>query len=121
MLGRPCDLWARADDYSRVKVYVDREFNGAAGGVRGWGRAGALSTSTHRARPHLPPVPLSVTDEYNDDGAWVPVMTWAFESLRLEAVPPAAFNLPHPWTHAACKRHLSGWPSLHVFHHYLRV
>lgn len=62
-----------------------------------------------------------MTDEYNVDGEWVPVMTWSFETLSLEAPPAAAFELPAPWTHKLCKRHIGGWPSIHLFHHYLRV
>jgi hypothetical protein len=31
------------------------------------------------------------------------------------------FELPDGWTHKRCKRHIGGWPYLHLFHHYLKV
>jgi hypothetical protein len=103
-------------------------------------------------------VPLSVTDEYNNDGAYEAVMSWTFESLHVgpqvrrrqqkrarrkgvaiacarlstsahshahapspRAQDPSVFELPHPWTHKRCKRHIGGWPYLHLFHHYLKI
>lgn len=34
---------------------------------------------------------------------------------------PAVFELPEPWSHKRCKRHIGGWPYIHLFHHYLKI
>ena len=72
-------------------------------------------------------LPRRLTTTWEEGGAEKPLMT--YDLLDLVAgpedadVPPAfaeALELPTEHTHDTCKRHVGGWPYLHVFHHYVR-
>jgi hypothetical protein len=58
---------------------------------------------------------------------WAPVMTYTWESLHVgppETWPvhqPVSWEVPHPYSHRNCVRHMGGWPPLHAFHTYLRT
>ena len=100
--GRRTVQHVRKDAYTRVRVFVDM----------------------------LTGVPLSVTDEYRSDeaaalgvggGGYEAVMTWTWEHMRIGPLDAAVFELPAAWTHARCKRHVGGWPYIHLFHHYMKI
>ncbi len=102
--GRSCRLWINKDGPARQRIYVDAETG----------------------------LPLSVTDEYWEEGPrrWAAVTTYTFEALLVLSAPPAdkesevggAFEIAEPWgEHEGCSRHIGGWPSIHAFHHFLRV
>lgn len=66
-------------------------------------------------------VPIHVSTEFRNDGRWELVMTWQLDAMSGEPVTDADFRLPPPFTHETCELVLGGWPSVHVFHHFLRV
>ncbi|CAM9450145.1 unnamed protein product, partial [Chrysoparadoxa australica] len=63
-------------------------------------------------------LPRRVTDEVTI--AVEPLMTYDFYNLSVGAAKPEAFELPHPYTHEDCGFVVSGFPYLHLFHHYFR-
>ena len=54
-------------------------------------------------------------------GKWVSVMTYSFESIELGEPNITNFEIPFPWDHDTCIRHIGGWPYIHAFHHFLRI
>ena len=91
--GEPHEHWIAKNDFERTHVWV------------------SAKTS----------LPRRLTNDALVEGAFVPLMT--YDVLDLEAVAPAedAFALDGSWTHDGCKRHVGGWPYMHLFHHYLMV
>jgi len=66
-------------------------------------------------------LPFRLMDESVEDGGQVtPLMTYDFKNVQLGPQDEASFQLPKPYTHKKCTRHIGGWPYLHVFHWYLR-
>ena len=65
-------------------------------------------------------VPIRLTDESFEDGNATPLMTYDFKNIVLGEQRANTFELPKPYTHKKCTRHIGGWPYLHVFHYYLR-
>lgn len=66
--------------------------------------------------------PVKLVQERLDDSTQlsVPLLTYDFTEVSLEEPDSSWFDLPAGYDHAACARHIGGWPYLHVFHYFVR-
>lgn len=90
---RVCAHWLHeADELSRIHVFTD-------------------------ARTQAP---VRLTEEWVEDDAVLPLMTYEFLDLVEGPQDDALFSLPAPHTHQSCERLVGGQPYLHAFHWYMR-
>ena len=68
-------------------------------------------------------LPYQLVDEYVDPELQVsePVMTYTLHNFTAAPPPAEEFELPAPYTHKTCKRHIGGQPYFHLFSSFLRV
>ena len=90
--GRSVHYFLHEDYGSRIHIYLDAENNA--------------------------PVKLVQESEENDD--FIPMLTYDFTGVIIG--PPAnyLFDVPSPFTHKTCDRHVGGFPYLHIFHYFVR-
>jgi hypothetical protein len=65
------------------------------------------------------PVRLEV-EHYNDSES-VKMITYDYSEMYLQAPAESYFNLPNEFTHETCDDLKSGFPYLHIFHHFIRI
>ncbi|RYH30104.1 hypothetical protein EON65_06290 [archaeon] len=66
------------------------------------------------------PVMLFQEREDANNGQSIPLLTYEFSDVILEQPEESWFELPSPFEHKSCVRHIGGWPYLHVFHYFVR-
>lgn len=68
-------------------------------------------------------IPYQLVDEYilAESQLSQPVMTYTLHNLTIGSPPAADFELPAPYTHKQCKRHIGGQPYFHLFSSYFMV
>jgi hypothetical protein len=54
------------------------------------------------------------------DAEYTPLLTYDYTDVVLGAPDESLFELPEPYTHKSCVRHVGGFPYLHVFHYFVR-
>lgn len=64
--------------------------------------------------------PVDIEGNAAADAVYTPLLTYDYSDVTLEAPEPSLFELPEPYTHKACTRHVGGFPYLHVFHYFVR-
>lgn len=101
--GIPCNHYIHDDYDTRVHIYM-AVGNGAPV------RLVQESLSDQSA----------VNVEGGSEGTYTPLLTYDYSDVVLEAPDSSLFELPEPYTHKACTRHVGGFPYLHVFHYFVR-
>ena len=93
--GVVCDHWVESQADSRIHIYM---------------------TTADGA-------PFQLIDEYvaSDTKLSEPVMTYMVRNFSSTAPPEQAFDIPEPYSHKECERHIGGHPFLHLFSSYLQV
>lgn len=56
----------------------------------------------------------------NEIGVWIPMLTYDFLDVSVGEPESSWFDLPEPYQHKTCQRHIGGFPYLHVFHYFVR-
>jgi hypothetical protein len=66
--------------------------------------------------------PMRLIQERIDDetGLSIPLLTYEFSDVSLEAPDISWFELPEEFDHKSCLRHVGGFPYLHVFHYFVK-
>lgn len=67
------------------------------------------------------PVMLFQEREDANTGQSIPLLTYEFTDVVLAQPDESWFELPSPFSHQACTRHIGGWPYLHIFHYFVRI
>ncbi len=139
-------MWVRRDGPSRQRIFVDIETSiplsvtddyleevGTEGGAdpdaaatprnEGKGEINAHIEKDASVNSEAVPAPSSSspTAPSSHKYKWVPVMTYSWERIEVGEPQLSLFDIPPPWNHSTCTRHIGGWPSIHAFHHFLIV
>ena len=64
--------------------------------------------------------PVKLIQESTANGVSTPLLTFDFSDVEIGPMSEQLFELPEPYSHSSCERHLGGFPYLHVFHYFVR-
>ena len=70
--------------------------------------------------------PVKLIQESTEDGVSTPLLTYEFSSVALGDPQSTSrdvklFDVPAPFEHSVCTRHVGGFPYIHIFHHFVRL
>lgn len=54
------------------------------------------------------------------NGTVTPLLTYDYSDVYVGPVDSSWFELPEPFEHATCTRHIGGFPYLHIFHYFVK-
>jgi hypothetical protein len=54
------------------------------------------------------------------DGTSIPLLTYDYTDVMVGQPEEEWFELSEPYEHATCKRHIGGFPYLHIFHYFVK-
>ena len=58
--------------------------------------------------------------EGGEEGVSVPMLTYDYRDVVLGQPDAAHFQLPVPYQHDHCDRHVGGFPYIHAFHYFVK-
>lgn len=61
-----------------------------------------------------------IQENVNEDGTSIPLLTYDYSDVALGEPDESWFDLPEPYQHSSCVRHIGGFPYLHVFHYFVK-
>lgn len=61
-----------------------------------------------------------VQQNVDENGILIPLLTYDFTDVSVGEPESSWFDLPEPYEHSTCQRHIGGFPYLHVFHYFVR-
>lgn len=64
--------------------------------------------------------PYRLVQESVDVDESVPLLTYDYSNVNLGPPRSSLFELPQPYVHNKCDRHVGGFPYQHIFHHFVR-
>ena len=64
--------------------------------------------------------PVRLIQESFENGLSTPMLTYDFHNVTMGPPDSAVFEIPVPFSHFTCERHIGGFPYLHIFHHFVR-
>ena len=64
--------------------------------------------------------PRRLLEEAVEDGTSVPMLTYDYSDVALGPPEETMFEIPEPFTHGSCDRHVGGFPYIHAFHYFVR-
>ena len=66
------------------------------------------------------PVRLIQENVDEDDGTSIPLLTYDYSDVAIGEPDESWFDLPEPYQHSTCTRHIGGFPYLHIFHYFVK-
>lgn len=104
--GFECEHWVEVRGDTRLHIYVR-----------------SMPVTAANGDVVVARLPYQLVDEYVDPELQVsePVMTYTLHNFTAAPPPAEEFELPAPYTHKTCKRHIGGQPYFHLFSSFLRV
>ena len=90
--GKECNYFLHEDYDTRIHIYMDS-------------KTGA---------PHR------LIQESTENEESIPLLTYDYSDVLLGAQNVDVFEIPSPYQHATCDRHVGGFPYQHIFHHFVR-
>ena len=64
--------------------------------------------------------PVKLIQESIEDGISTPLLTYDYSDVHLGPVESHWFDIPKPFQHKSCVRHVGGFPYLHIFHYFVK-
>jgi len=64
--------------------------------------------------------PVRLLQETSEGGVDTPMLTYDYSDVRLAPPDETLFDVPAPFTHEQCERHVGGFPYLHVYHYFVK-
>lgn len=102
--GVPCNHYIHEDYDTRVHIYMAVD-NGSP---------------VRLVQESVTESDVDVSSDGSSELIITPLLTYDYSDVTLEAPDSSFFELPEPYTHKGCTRHVGGFPYLHVFHYFVR-
>lgn len=64
--------------------------------------------------------PVRLIQESTENNESTPLLTYDYSDVVLGTVDSSYFDLPPPYSHETCVRHVGGFPYLHIFHYFVK-
>lgn len=61
-----------------------------------------------------------IQESVEEDGTSVPLLTYDYTDVVIGEPEAEWFDLPEPYDHKTCSRHIGGFPYLHIFHYFVK-